>query len=687
VTRNIDYAEVGLIAGLEVHQQLLTSHKMFCRCPAGLYSRTHDGVVLRHMRPTLSELGEYDGTALMEFRTKKNIVYLLDNRNVCTYEMDDTPPFLVNQEAIDIAIEQCLMLGCDIVDEVHIARKQYLDGSIPTGFQRTAIVGVNGSLPFRGRTLSVTQVSVEEDSCREVSDEGHLIVWRTDRLGMPLIETVTGPDLRTPDEVEEAILLIGRVCRSTRHVRVGMGASRQDVNVSVRGGRRVEIKGVPQAGWAPKLVHGEAVRQVNLLALRDELRRRGFRTPADLRIRHESVTELFRASAFGALRGDAWARFVEERNRRPGMELGEGAFTVRAIRLEGMAHILTHPTQPDHTFAHEIAGRVRVIAGLDQQPILLHDDRWPDYADSLSELRRLKERLGCGPGDALVVVWGPDSDTITAAEEVEKRLVDALDGIPQETRQPFRDGRTDFERILPGPDRMYPDTDSPPTRVTRERVERLGTALPAPPWVREARYAGAGVPLPTIHFLIRRGGADLVDRVVEATSGVGAGAGGRTDPVEEDRVRRALRHACFFFGERVKGWRRAGVPVEAISAARWVELFRLLEERPILGEALARVVRKVASAPARSVADAIGDLGLDPPPSGWEDEIVRTVRQGRGENRALSPEGRRRLHIGRAMAWLRGRVPASRVIGAVEAALARVSNGSVAGGARKASER
>ena len=102
-------------------------------------------------------------------------------------------------------------------------------------------------------------------------------MWRTDRLGMPLIETVTGPDLRTPEEAEEAILLVGRVCRSTGHVRVGMGASRQDVNVSVRGGRRVEIKGVPQAGWARRLVHGEAWRQVNLLRLRDELHRRAFR--------------------------------------------------------------------------------------------------------------------------------------------------------------------------------------------------------------------------------------------------------------------------------------------------------------------------------------------------------------------------------------------------------------------------
>ena len=139
-------------------------------------------------------------------------------------------------------------------------------------------------------------MSVEEDSCREVSDRGHLIVWRTDRLGMPLIETVTGPDLRTPDEVAEAILLVGRVCRSTGHVRVGIGASRQDVNVSVRGGSRVEIKGVPKAGWALGLVHGEAVRQVNLLRLRDELHRRGFTSPSSIHTEHADVTDLFAAS-------------------------------------------------------------------------------------------------------------------------------------------------------------------------------------------------------------------------------------------------------------------------------------------------------------------------------------------------------------------------------------------------------
>lgn len=647
----MDYREIGFMCGLEVHQQLLTDRKMFCRCPARRYTDTHDGTVLRHMRPTLSELGEYDGTALMEFKTRKNIIYLLNKENVCTYEMDDTPPFPVNQDAIDIAIEQCLMLGCDIVDEVHIARKQYLDGSIPTGFQRTAIVGVNGRLPFRGREISIIQVSVEEDSCREVSDKGHLIVWRADRLGMPLIETVTGPDLRTPDEVEEAILLVGRVCRSTGHVRVGMGASRQDVNVSVRGGRRVEIKGVPQAGWAPRLVHGEAVRQVNLLRLRDELRRRGFTSPDRLAISDADVTDLFTSSQLALLRRENWERWVADEGRRPGFELGNGPFVVRAIRLKGLAGTLLWPTQPDHTFAHEIAGRIRVIACLDQPPVLYHSEKWPDYQDSLQELRRLRARLSCGPDDALVVVWGPEEDTVTAANEVRIRYADAIDGVPHETRQPFEDGSTDFERILPGPDRMYPDTDSPPTPVTRARVERLRVHLPPRPWDREAKYSAAGVPVPTIHFLIRRGGAGHVDRVVAETGA-------------------DLRTACFFFGERLKGLRRRGVAVDAIPAASWSELFAAATARPVLWEAWMQIVRAMAAEPAASVAEIVERERLGTEPAGWLEQVAPVVLRATADARG-NMDRAVRIAMGRLMDVLRGRVPAALVLEKVKAEAGR----------------
>ena len=668
--QSIDYAEVGLIAGLEVHQQLLTERKMFCHCPARRYTENHDGEVLRHMRPTLSELGEYDGTALMEFKTRKNIIYLLHEENVCTYEMDDTPPFLVNQEAVDVAIEQCLMLGCDIVDEVHIARKQYLDGSIPTGFQRTAIVGVNGRLPFRGRELTILQVSVEEDSCREVSDEGHLIVWRTDRLGMPLIETVTGPDLRTPDEVAEAILLVGRVCRSTGHVRVGIGASRQDVNVSVRGGRRVEIKGVPKAGWARGLVHGEAVRQVNLLRLRDELLRRGFTTPGSIGVDSADVTSLFAASEADFLRKEGWERYVRDEERRPGFEVGNGGFTVRAVRLKGLAGTLGWPTQPDCIFAHELAGRVRVIAGLDQRPILLHSEKWPDYQRSLQELRRVRAQMHCNPEDGVVIVWGPEEDTRTAAEEIRLRYVDAIDGIPNETRQPFADGSTDFERILPGPDRMYPDTDSPPSRVTRERVERLQAGLQPRPWDREARYGAAGVPIQTTYFLIRRGGARLVDKVADS-----CGA--------------PVRQACELFGDRLKALRRARVPVDGIPDERWCEFFQAVGARPVLWQAWERIVRMMAAAPAQPVADLVCEARLGSAPDGWKDRAQTAVAEatrrlhrpaaleqapgGEAAAAARADAARDRLFrfaMGLAMDELRGQVPALDVASAIRTEMA-----------------
>ena len=109
--------------------------------------------------------------------------------------MDDTPPFPINQQALEIALKLGMLLNCAIVDELHVSRKQYLDGSIPTGFQRTAIVGVDGWVPYKGRKIHITHVCLEEDACREISDTGHEIVFRTDRLSMPLLEVITALDM------------------------------------------------------------------------------------------------------------------------------------------------------------------------------------------------------------------------------------------------------------------------------------------------------------------------------------------------------------------------------------------------------------------------------------------------------------------------------------------------------------
>ena len=224
------YNGMGFKSGLEVHQQLKTKEKLFCRCPAGKYQdlQDYDAELIRHMRPTLSEMGTYDGTALMEFRTHKNIIYHIKNETTCTYDVDDTPPFPINKEALNYAIEISLIMHQNIVGELHITRKQYLDGSIPTGFQRTAIVGIEGEIPLKHKNVRIIQLSIEEDSCREVSDIGHERIYTTDRLGIPLIETVTYPELLTPDEVVEAGQVIRFINRSSGKVRVGIGAGRQD---------------------------------------------------------------------------------------------------------------------------------------------------------------------------------------------------------------------------------------------------------------------------------------------------------------------------------------------------------------------------------------------------------------------------------------------------------------------------
>ncbi len=470
-----DYATVGFKSGLEIHQQLLTESKLFCRCPAGQYSDHYHAEILRHMRPTLSELGEYDGTALMEFKTKKDIVYRINRETVCTYEMDDTPPFMVDEQALDIALGIGLLYRCAMVDELHIARKQYLDGSIPTGFQRTTIVGVDGSVPYKDRHIHIVQLGLEEDACREVSDIGHLRVYLTDRLGMPLIETVTAPDMRTPVEVAEVAQLLRRIVRSTGRVRTGIGAAREDVNVSVTGGTRIEIKGVPRIPLIPLLTYNEAMRQWNLLRLREELRRRSV-TPETFHSRTENVTRLVKRTRYAPIH----------------QAISQG-MVVNAVLLQGFKGLLRWQTQTDTFFSREISDRVRVIACLTTLPNIINSDS-PSETLSSSEWQAVKKAVGAMDDDAVVLVWGPDVDAATGAREITIRAKEATIGIPSETRQALRDGTNGFERILPGPDRMYPDTDLPPKRITPERLEHIRRTLPPPVWEREQRFRELKLP-------------------------------------------------------------------------------------------------------------------------------------------------------------------------------------------------
>ncbi|PIE88388.1 MAG: Glu-tRNA(Gln) amidotransferase GatDE subunit E, partial [Bacteroidetes bacterium] len=490
------YDTIGFMAGLEVHQQLKTKKKLFCHCPAGVFHghEAYDAEVIRHMRPTLSELGEYDGTALMEFKTRKEIIYRIKNETTCTYEVDDTPPFPIDREALEIALKISMLSKLNIVGEVHITRKQYLDGSIPTGFQRTAILGVEGSIPLKNKTVRLIQLSIEEDSCREISDIGHTRIYKTDRLGMPLIETVTYPDMVNPDEVKEAAQYIRFLNRSTGLVRTGMGAGREDVNVSCKGGTRIEVKGVAHNAWIPRITHIECFRQWALLHIRDAINHYGSKT--SWKMTHKKLN--FYDYKFN----HAVLQQAHSRKEK-----------FIAVNLPGFKGLLSHFTQPEKVFADEIRDRLKVIACIEKPNMASSEDLTPMITEE--DFCRIREMLGAREEDAQVVFWAPPEDVETALETIEERCLMAFDGVPKETRKYLPDCTTIFERVLPGADRMYPDTDSAPIPLEEETLAQLRSSLPSDIHDRYQQMQQWNIPEDTYTYLFRKNLFPLIQRTTE----------------------------------------------------------------------------------------------------------------------------------------------------------------------------
>ncbi len=498
-TKRKDYEKLGFKSGLEVHQQLATEEKLFCHCPVGIYQNLedYDAELIRHMRPTLSEMGTYDGTALMEFRTRKNITYRIKNVTTCTYEVDDTPPFPINQQALDYAIEISLLLKQNIVGELHITRKQYLDGSIPTGFQRTAIVGIEGEIPLKNKNVRIIQLSIEEDSCREVSDIGHERIYTTDRLGIPLIETVTYPELLTPDEVKEAGQVIRFINRSSGKVRTGIGAGRQDVNVSITGGTRVEIKGVSHISWIPELTHIEAFRQKGLLEISEELINR-IENPDKWK------------PTFKTLNFD-----VSDIEYEPIKNALENGWNLIACNLPKFKGILSHFLQPGKTFADELEGRLKVIACLDKPNMAHSEDMNPVFNEDM--LKKRSKLLESTEDDAQIVFWAAEIDIQTTKETIEERCRMAFEGVPNETRKALTDGTTIFERVLPGADRMYPDTDSAPIPIEDEQIELIRQNLPIDLKDRLKQLKKWQIPEDCYQYILKNNLMPLLEKTIQDT--------------------------------------------------------------------------------------------------------------------------------------------------------------------------
>ncbi len=457
----IDYEKLGLMMGLEIHQQLNTTKKLFCPCECELTDKKPDYRVLRYLRPTQSELGKIDRAAFEESRRELTFCYDAYPHHTCLVETDDEPPHPLNQEALEIGLIIATLLNMTVVDEFHTMRKQVIDGSNTGGFQRTGLLAIQGHMDTPYGRVVIENLCLEEDAARRMGQRKGKVEFRLDRLGIPLLEITTDPSMNRPEQVREVAYQIGQVLRSTR-VKRGLGTIRQDLNISIREGARVEVKGVQDLDSMEQLVKNEVTRQLKLLEIRDELKKR------DAQV-EDQIYDL------GETLKDTESKIIAKALKKGGKVL--------AIKLKGYKSLIGKEVQPGRRFGTELAGYAKKmgVAGI------FHTDELPAYGITSHEVELTNDFLKIGENDAFILVADDGDKARNALEEVQRRAKMALDGVPEETRKALDDANTQYLRPLPTASRMYVETDIPTQVVSRELLEHVQNNLPELPKEKEAR--------------------------------------------------------------------------------------------------------------------------------------------------------------------------------------------------------
>jgi glutamyl-tRNA(Gln) amidotransferase subunit E len=482
--------------GLEVHQQLATG-KLFCACPTEL-SEEVTGAFSRRLRASGGENRAVDPAAA--FQAARDLLYSYESTpNNCLVEMDEEPPRPLNPAALDTALQLALLLGSRPVDEVEVMRKMVVDGSNTSGFQRTALIATGGHLEVRGRRHAIETICLEEDAARRIANSKDGVTYRLDRLGIPLIEIATAPDITGGQEAREVAEEIGALLRATGRVRRGIGTIREDLNVSIEGGARIEIKGVQDLRKIEEYTDREVGRQETLLSVR-ELLLRQHASPALAPPR--DVTELFETVRLGPTSGATRKGNV-----------------VLALSLPGFANRLRSSPGSEERLGRELADQAR-STGLGG---LLHSDELPGHGLEADDVARVRATLGLQENDGFVLVVDRSRERAVAAlRRVAARAAAALEGIPGETRDPLPDGRTRYSRPLPGRDRMYPETDVPPVPITAEHLAELRAHLPERPAEQRARLVRSyQLPEELVRQLVGSGDVGSLETLVQRGRGPG----------------------------------------------------------------------------------------------------------------------------------------------------------------------
>jgi len=616
---DFDYKKIGLLCGLEIHQQLDSSTKLFCRCPNLLQgTRKPDFTLKRSMRPVLGEMGTYDEAMLTEYEKGMDVTYECYNDVICTYELDETPPFICNNEAKTIAIEIGLLLNSNIIEEMHVCRKNYLDGSVPCGFQRTMILAKDGYVELeKGKKIGIDIVCLEEDAARKIKTENKTNYFRLDRLGIPLVEVTTKPDINDPDECREAAERLGLLLWTSKVKKV-LGSIRQDINVSVRAGTRVEIKGVQKLDWIPLLINHEISRQLKLVEIKDELEKRGLKKDTAI----QKPKDLTKALS------NTKSNFISK-----GIKSGKKLY---GINFSGFKGIFGKELMEDYRFGTEVSSKVKSISGL--KGIIHSDEDLKNYKLSNEDIDKINNQLNSDENDCFVLVLGTQNEVDKAIKVIVKRGKYSFEGVPPETRRALENGNTEFLRELHGGARLYPDTDSQAIINSEAEINNIKKKLPKYPWDVIKDYSSKyEIEERLIKELIFTGNLDLFNDLLNIY------------PENPTLIITTLL-------ETIIALRRDGKRVENISEIDYKDIFTLLKNNEIGKEAIEEFLSSKSDNPNLSIKDIKKELKIE---KISEKDLKKIITKVVDENIAILKEKEMRAMgplMGEVMKEVRGKI-------------------------------
>lgn len=448
--------KIELKAGLEVHQQL-ESHKLFCNCPSILRNEEPDFIIKRRLHTVAGEKGLVDEAAKHEKLKDREFIYQAYRDTTCLLEYDECPPYPINQEALKIVCQVALLLNCEIIQNTQVMRKTVIDGSNTSGFQRTVMIAKDGFIETSFGRVRIQTVLLEEDAARKISEDEHSITYRLDRLGLPLIEIATYPDLHYPEQVKEAALKIGEILRACK-VKRGIGTIRQDINISIPGGERVEIKGFQDPSIMIKTVELEKQRQKTLIEIYQQIQEKNLK---EIKAKIIDLSFLFAKTNCGLI------KTALSKNQR-----------VLGAKISGFKGLLGKPLCEGKRFGSEVSDYAKVfgVGGI------IHSDEnlKEKYGLSEEEITSLVKELGVNEKkDAFILVASDHSKAEKALEAAVKRInLELKNAVLKEVRKTNLDGTTSYMRPMPGADRMYPETDLPLLHISRDLINEVKNSLP-----------------------------------------------------------------------------------------------------------------------------------------------------------------------------------------------------------------